>query len=85
MTKKKETFEIYEGEGRNGKPKKYIVATSKLRSVSVVDMKYYCKRFFNCSEKHIKITLAYINHDELYFEDPVKSGTRMVYVGYYVR
>lgn len=85
MAKKNVTFEIYEGEGRNGKPKKYIVATSKLRSVSVVDMKYYCKRFFNCSEKHIKITLAYINNDELYFEDPVKSGTRMVYVGYYVR
>lgn len=80
---KKTNYEIYLSFSK--RPKKYIVATRKLTDVNVVAMKYYCKRFFKCSEKHIKITLAYINNDELYFEDPVKSGTRMVYVGYYVR
>ena len=77
---KKEQFEIYLSFSK--RPKKYIVASTYC---SVVDMKYYCKRFFKCSEKHIKITLAYINKDELYFEYPGKSGTRTVYVGFYVR
>ena len=80
---KKTDYEIYLSFSK--RPKKYIVATSKLKDVSVIAMKYYCTRFFKCSEKHIKITLAYINKDELYFEYPGKSGTRTVYVGYYVR
>ena len=87
---KKTDYEIYLSDYEiflsfSKRPKKYIVATRKLSAVNVVAMKYYCKRFFKCSEKHIKITLAYINNDELYFENPEKSGTRMVYVGYYVR
>ena len=78
---KKTDYEIYLSFSK--RPKKYIVAT--LTAVNVVAMKYYCKRFFKCSEQHIAIRLGWIYKDELYFEDPEKSGTRMVYVGYYVR
>lgn len=77
---KKKDYEIYLSFSK--RPKKYIVAPT---TCSVVDMKYYCKRFFKCSEKHIAIRFGFTNKDELYFESPEKSGTRTVYVGYYVR
>ena len=87
---KKTDYEIYLSDYEiflsfSKRPKKYIVATSSSRYFHVVAMKFYCKRFFKCSEQHIAIRLGYINKDELYFENPEKSGTRMVYVGYYVR
>ena len=82
MDKKKESFEIYEGEGRNGKPKKYVVTEFKTRKPEVLK---YCKRLFNCSDKHINIRPGWIYKDELYLEHPLKVGAQIVLVGYYVR
>jgi len=77
-------FENYEGEGRNGKPKKYVVTdyiNFKKRSAVLK----YCKRFFRCSEQHIDLRPGWIYKDELYFERPLKVGAQIVLVGYYVR
>lgn len=77
---KKTDYEIYLSFSK--RPKKYVVADFSAQRSKVLK---YCKRFFKCSEQHIKITLAYINNDELYFEFPDADGTRIVYAGYYVR
>ena len=75
-------FEIYEGEGRNGKPKKYIVTDfSKKRS----EVLKYCKRLFRCSEQHIDLRPGWIYKNELYLDRPHKGGEKLVAVGYYVR
>ena len=82
MAKKEVTFEIYEGEGRNGKPKKYVVSEFSTKRSEVLK---YCKRLFRCSDKHIKIRSGWIYKDELYLENPHIVRAHAVVVGCYVR
>ena len=82
MAKKKETFEIYEGEGLNGKPKKYVVTDFRTKRSELLK---YCKRLFRCSEQHIDMRPGWIYKDELYLEHPHKGGAKLVAVASYVR
>ena len=45
-------FEIYEGEGRNGKPKKYVVCDYRTKSSEVFA---HCKKLFHCAIGNIVI------------------------------
>lgn len=73
-------FEIYEGEGRNGKPKKYVVCDYRTKSSEVFA---HCKRLFHCAIGNIVICNGYIWKDELYLTNPAIPGAKLVTVAYY--
>lgn len=73
-------MEIYEGFGK--RKKKYIVTKKDADYLTVIS---YCKKFFKCGEAHITFEPGYIYKGELYLEDPMKYGTKVVGVAYYVR
>lgn len=73
-------MQIYEGLGK--RKKKYIVTKKDADYLTVIN---YAKKFFRCSEAHITFEPGYIYKGQLYLEDPMKHGTKVVGVAYYVR
>lgn len=72
-------MQIYEG--LTGRKKKYIVTKKDADYLEVVS---FAKRFFKCSEAHITFEPGYIYKGKLYLNDPMKYGTKVVGVAYYV-
>lgn len=79
--KGKKIMEIYEGITEKGRKKKYLVTDAMADYIKTVE---YAKKFFKCSEAHITVEPAYTYRDGLYFEDPMKRGTKKVTVVYWV-
>lgn len=79
----KAKFEIYEG--YNKRKKTYIVARIDDADFNTVSqLMKTAKKYFRCSEEHVKIWIGYLYKGELYLEDPQKSSAKSVYVAWYV-
>ena len=75
-------FEVYEGRTeKQNRKKTYLVDEV---GISYNDMLEAAKKFFRCSEAHIKIVFGYVLNDELYLDDPKLKGTKMKAVAFYV-
>lgn len=78
-------FEIYKG--YNKRKKTYIVARldATTSTAGLADeLMNTAKKYFRCSEEHVKIWSGYLYKGELYLEDPQKSSAECVYVAWYV-
>lgn len=79
----KAKFEIYKG--YNKRKKTYIVARINDATIATAtQLMNTAKKYFRCSEEHVKIWIGYLYKGELYLEDPQKSSAECVYVAWYV-
>lgn len=74
-------FEIYKG--YNKRKKTYIVARHE-DITTANQLMMTAKKYFRCSEEHVKLWIGYLYKGELYLEDPQKSSAKCVYVAWYV-
>lgn len=80
-------FEVFIGKNKQGKDKKYIVvdysAINTLKKCA--DLLTYCKRFFKCSEDHLRSYNGYVYKDGLYFDNPAIPGAKLVVIVTYAK